>query len=811
MFINQLFEKKDMCNVCGQTPCNCTSLNEGEVVQFPKKHKGDISDMHSCPKCGGDLQGGKYMGHEVQVCMPCKQVYLPPNSGIDQQGNKIQDEGVAEGSGPKKFKVTYKLQNGEVKEKIMIGKDASTVAKYFEFKYRHKPTSVVEQGVAEGLNDTQKKIEDTINKLEDRLKHAKSGEQWDRISARIERLQARLKRSKQGAAGLESGAKILYTGKDKSGTVTISYEPDYIPGHSEKYIIRFDGKVKSEMPTLRSAVYGLTHYQVDTFRPNLQPNPKTALEQGVDESRAITPAADISTGAKKLWQYISRNLVDLASTASFYADRNETYIEERLTNLLKTSTGQPIQIAFDMSSNIEFEKGTLYIPIGVMYRYRGSYTSSRFVNDVTNVIQSQQQGVAEGSLNEFAPGDSGHGDDRTYEYEVYQCNPDDQFDWIGGPIYKSDDMGKVHGIAYNLHKKYPNKAFMIWQERSQGSRGGYGIKDDEQGVAEGSPTMWEVCFDYGPHMSDTVKVKAGSEDEAIAKVEKAAEKRGRNIDINWAKPAEQGVEEGVGTDMAKLGGIAALGVGGALVGNYSDTQQPKVEIGGQIAFVEPSYSNVPDSAMTLTGKDGNTYRVWATKGTAQSSKRYHAVPVKQVKEQGVEEGSRDTVQFEVDSENAYNHIMGKFGSIINWNGDTMVAPRKYWGTIQELAYAAGGEASEVGDEQDVEEGADERNHNALWAQITDYEKRQAKAERYGRDTQAQHFKQMADQLRAKLPTNDNPINELSNDKLAQYKTAAGADASAADKRGDYDHGNKRFSGIVKATNKQFANDAKKHK
>jgi hypothetical protein len=57
-----------------------------------------------------------------------------------------------------------------------------------------------EKGVAEGLNDTQKKIEDTINKLEDRLKHAKSDEQWDRISARIERLQAGLNRSKQGVA-----------------------------------------------------------------------------------------------------------------------------------------------------------------------------------------------------------------------------------------------------------------------------------------------------------------------------------------------------------------------------------------------------------------------------------------------------------------------------------------------------------------------------------------------------------------------------------------------------------------------------------
>jgi hypothetical protein len=50
------------------------------------------------------------------------------------------------------------------------------------------------------------------------------------------------------------------------------------------------------------------------------------------------------------------------------------------------------------------------------------------------------------------------------------------------------------------------------------------------------------------------------------------------------------------------------------------------------------------------------------------------------------------------------------------------------------------------------------------------------------------------------------IDELSNDMLGRYKTAAGADASKADKAGDYDKGNKRFSGIVKATKKQLAND-----
>ena len=63
--------------------------------------------------------------------------------------------------------------------------------------------------------------------------------------------------------------------------------------------------------------------------------------------------------------------------------------------------------------------------------------------------------------------------------------------------------------------------------------------------------------------------------------------------------------------------------------------------------------------------------------------------------------------------------------------------------------------------------------------------------------------------RANLPEQGD-LNELSTDKLARYKTAAGADASAADKRGDYARGNKRFKGIVKATIKQGNNDAKKH-
>jgi hypothetical protein len=52
------------------------------------------------------------------------------------------------------------------------------------------------------------------------------------------------------------------------------------------------------------------------------------------------------------------------------------------------------------------------------------------------------------------------------------------------------------------------------------------------------------------------------------------------------------------------------------------------------------------------------------------------------------------------------------------------------------------------------------------------------------------------------------IKELSSDTLGRYKKAASADATAADAVGDYKRADKRFSGIVKATKKQFANDAK---
>ena len=64
--------------------------------------------------------------------------------------------------------------------------------------------------------------------------------------------------------------------------------------------------------------------------------------------------------------------------------------------------------------------------------------------------------------------------------------------------------------------------------------------------------------------------------------------------------------------------------------------------------------------------------------------------------------------------------------------------------------------------------------------------------------------------KTELATMEDILGELSTDKLAQYKKAAGADAKKADADGDYARGDKRFKGINQATNKQFDNDLKKH-
>jgi len=72
-------------------------------------------------------------------------------------------------------------------------------------------------------------------------------------------------------------------------------------------------------------------------------------------------------------------------------------------------------------------------------------------------------------------------------------------------------------------------------------------------------------------------------------------------------------------------------------------------------------------------------------------------------------------------------------------------------------------------------------------------------------------KEYEDQIKhaKKRSMQEENLDELSNDLLTRYKKSASDQASAADKSGDFKKGDKRFSGIIKATKKQFANDLKK--
>jgi hypothetical protein len=111
--------------------------------------------------------------------------------------------------------------------------------------------------------------------------------------------------------------------------------------------------------------------------------------------------------------------------------------------------------------------------------------------------------LKERSLNEFAPG---NGDDGLpyAEFVVYQCDPTDKWEFMGRPLYQTDNLGMAHKFAYEMYVKYPSKAFIIYQPHAEASRGHYGVKGESdgtevnEGVAEGSLNEFAITPDDGP-------------------------------------------------------------------------------------------------------------------------------------------------------------------------------------------------------------------------------------------------------------------------------------------------------------------------
>ena len=91
------------------------------------------------------------------------------------------------------------------------------------------------------------------------------------------------------------------------------------------------------------------------------------------------------------------------------------------------------------------------------------------------------------------------------------------------------------------------------------------------------------------------------------------------------------------------------------------------------------------------------------------------------------------------------------------------------------------------------------NHHDAMSEWHDSKGRSASADKHAEKADYHHEKSLSEET----------ITELSTQLLARYKEKASLAATAADKAKKYDLGHKRFKGIMKATFKQFANDAKK--
>ena len=224
-------------------------------------------------------------------------------------------------------------------------------------------------------------------------------------------------------------------------------------------------------------------------------------EQDMAEARHISAGADNISSAKKLWQYVRRNLTDLASNAEFDEDLNKLYIEDKLSNLFKTEDGQQVKIAFTTSGGIKFDQGILYIPIGVMWYYRGLYTSESFINDVINALNGKK-GVEEAKNPEdFMNQLKGLGRRLPSQSTLDKVFNEYDYDRVGDNLWKALDRGDekntlrfinsyldqgsaqawwgdLQAIGVEIDLDDPEQSIFTWNKTLP--------TDDQQGVAEGS-------------------------------------------------------------------------------------------------------------------------------------------------------------------------------------------------------------------------------------------------------------------------------------------------------------------------------------
>jgi hypothetical protein len=101
-------------------------------------------------------------------------------------------------------------------------------------------------------------------------------------------------------------------------------------------------------------------------------------------------------------------------------------------------------------------------------------------------------------------------------YQVFECSdPNDYWSYDETKIlFESNDMGKVHGYAYNKHKESnERKLFVIIQPYDGSCRGGYGFTVEDNKVES---KYFIFKLEWSQTDEDMVIVKAESREKAEA-------------------------------------------------------------------------------------------------------------------------------------------------------------------------------------------------------------------------------------------------------------------------------------------------------
>jgi hypothetical protein len=434
----------------------------------------------------------------------------------------------------------------------------------------NNPAVREQPGVAEGLEDTQKKIEDTINKLEDRLKHAKSDEQWGRISARIERLQAGLKRSKQGVAeGLSQTLRKVVPGyakreidkkmdAGKFGKTDVDKDANYY--RYKKIQDKLKEQGVAEGLTTRGGFGGSAsqaYHEIEWLKKKIASLPPTKEKQIRDLQRQIRE--------RELAIAFQKEGVAEGSLNEFAIDKepngdNRSKLIGTIVQLLKSGKKVDFYVpgirGHVVGSGGNGDWLTLkrwnkpYSKINYSLELDAS-DDSRFSlkmikPDYYQVVQSEDmnQGVAEGSISDLlnkdpkSPKFNDHSAPRKTKHSGSTPTPYEQ--------------GRL-----DAHRKKSYNNIHNTEQDAEDYKTGYRHVKSRQGVAEGSGGNWYIRVN-GKILNDT-KFKPmifSSEDEARSYAMKLADKKRIplsqiKLTKSWMDAPEQGVAEGSGKNVVK--------------------------------------------------------------------------------------------------------------------------------------------------------------------------------------------------------------------------------------------------------------------